>query len=433
MKINWFSPLSPAATDIAHYTARVLPALAALAEVTLWTTSRHWVTSLEQFAEVRRYGLDRLPSTELNRADMTFYHIGNNPRFHWPIWHVSRVHPGVIVLHDLRLHHFFDWIYRVHYQNLPMYLETMETFYGESAQEDARECFNTNAANIEYMAQRYPLTDLALQNALGAIVHTQEAYDVLKPNADWPLMYAPLPFPTVESIGLREAGPPYRLIVFGYLGRNRRLDSVLEALAGFSGREHFRLDIFGSVLEDEQRIRAKIRNLKLTASVRLHGFVPEERLQEALAQSHLAINLRFPTVGEASGSQLRIWSHRLPSLVSDVGWYASLPGDTIAFVRHDEHEISDIQDHLSDFLDSPDSFARMGLRGFEELRKNHSPAAYAQQIESMVELAKGFRPQFAARALARRASVPLAQWLSQSESDEPLRHLVREAMSLVRG
>ena len=108
MKLNWFSPLIPAATDIAHYTARVIPALSKLADVTLWTPSKQLSRDLEQFAEVRRYNLDKPPFIDLNRADMTFYHIGNNKRFHWAIWFVSRVHPGVIVLHDFRLHHFFD-------------------------------------------------------------------------------------------------------------------------------------------------------------------------------------------------------------------------------------------------------------------------------------------------------------------------------------
>ncbi|HEY6122613.1 MAG TPA: hypothetical protein VIV66_21840 [Pyrinomonadaceae bacterium] len=433
MKINWFSPIFPAATDIAHYTARVLPALSELTEITVWTTSSRWPKSLEKYGEVRRYGLDHLPAIDVNRADMTFYHIGNNPRFHWPIWHTSRVLPGVVVLHDFRLHHFFDWIYREHYQNLEMYLQMMAGIYGESSLADASECFKTNAANIDYMAERYPLTNLALQNALGVIVHSNEAYDALRPGAEWPLMFASLPFPAGELAKSIKSGPPYRIIVFGYLGRNRRLDSILEAIASFAGQEKFCLDIFGSLLVDEEAIRAKIKKLNLTDSVAIHGFISEEKLETALTESHLAINLRFPTVGEASGSQLRIWSHALPSLVSDVGWYASLPADTVAFVRHDEHEVADIRNHLADFLDAPDSFARMGVRGFEELKKDHSPAAYAKQIVTLAEEAQRFRPTFAARSLAKRAGVRLTEWLSPQDMDQPLRHVVSEALSIVKG
>src|SRR3990172_10003849 len=113
MKLNWFSPLPPAKTDIAHYTKRLLPALSTVAEVTLWTEQRTWDRELENYAEVRSYRNRGIRWLELNRADMTVYQMGNNPRFHGTLWEISRLHGGVVVLHDLRLHHFFDGLYRV--------------------------------------------------------------------------------------------------------------------------------------------------------------------------------------------------------------------------------------------------------------------------------------------------------------------------------
>src|SRR3712207_5618000 len=107
MKINWFSPLPPAKTDIAHCTARVLPALAERARVTLWTDEASWDPGLERYAAVRRYRPDAPPWTELNRADANVYHIGNNYLFHGSIWQVSRRLPGIVVMHDVRLHDFF--------------------------------------------------------------------------------------------------------------------------------------------------------------------------------------------------------------------------------------------------------------------------------------------------------------------------------------
>jgi glycosyltransferase involved in cell wall biosynthesis len=431
MKLNWFSPLLPAATDVAHYTSRVIPALSKLAEVTLWTTNKQWSKSLEQFATVRRYGVDRPPFTELNRCDMTFYNLGNNARFHWPIWYVSGIHPGVIVLHDLRLHHFFDEVYREHHQSLELYLKMMNEQYGPPSLNDAEECFNSRGANIDYMAEQYPLTELALGRPLGVLVHTREAFETLKVNADWPVQYAPLPFPAKEE-ARAQAGPPYRLIVFGYLGKNRRLSSILTALASLAEKEQFRLDIFGSILNDEDQLRAQIRTLKLSGLVTIHGFVPEEKLESALANAHLAINLRYPTVGEASGSQLRIWSHGLPSLVSDVGWYASLPANTVALVRTDENEISDLQNQLRAFLANPAEFAEMGRRGLAELKTSHAPETYAAKVVDLAERAVTVRLHRAARALAKRAGTSVSEWLGSSEYDEPVVRVVEEALSLVK-
>lgn len=434
MKLNWFSPLPPAATDIAHYTARVLPALSSLSEITLWTTKRRWPRSLENFAEVRRYGLDRPPWTELNRADMAIYNIGNNPKFHWPIWHVSRTHPGVMVLHDLRLHHFFDWVYRCHYQDLNRYLETIKGYYGDVALSDAEKCFTTNAENIDYMAQHYPLTDLAIGSALGVMVHTTEAFEAVKVAAGRPVAYAPLPFSSRrDHIVSRAARPPYRLIIFGYLGRNRRLESVFKALAELPEREHFKLDVFGSILNHAAQMQRQIRELRMSDLITLRGFVPEHCLEAALAKAHLAINLRFPTVGEASGSQLRIWSHALPSLVTPEGWYASLPSDAVGFVRPDGNEVMDIQHQLREFLKAPERFARMGIRGYEKLRRDHAPETYAAKIIELASRAKDYRPQRAAEILARRAGASFTEWCHPGDLDGPLRHVIGEALSLVKG
>jgi glycosyltransferase involved in cell wall biosynthesis len=420
MKINWFSPLPPAKTDIAHYTTRILPALSALADVTLWTDQREWDRALEKQAQVRTFRLGRMPWPDLNRADANFYQIGNNPLFHGSIWQVSRLHAGVVVLHDFRLHHFFDGLFRVEWRDLNSYLAEMEKYYGAEGRRDGAECFRHDARNISYMAERYPLTKLAIENALGVVVHTEESYDALAADLPCPLALLPLPFAANASStgpapgqvgGSKTTGPPFRLIVFGYIGRNRRLSSLLLALANLPERTHFLLDVYGDVLDDEDELRAQIRELGLKKQVTLHGFTAEAKLDAALSRSHLAINLRYPTMGEASGSQLRIWAHRLPALVSSVGWYSTLPADAVAFVRTDENEVSDIQTHLRLLASDPSAFRAMGERGRRELDEKHTPARYA-------------------RKLAERAGTLLSEWLGPNSVSEAGANIAKEIFAL---
>lgn len=439
MKLNWFSPLPPASTDIAHYTTRVLPALAARSEVTLWTDQERWDEGLKRYAEVRRYSAERVPWAELNRASLSVYHIGNNPLFHGSIWQLSRRHPGLAVLHDIRLHHFFDGLYRVRWRDPDAYQAVMGKYYGEQGRLDAAECFAQEARNIDEMAERYPLTQLATEGALGVLVHTRDAFDQLKRESVCPLVYAPLPFSagvgplrhqasggTVEGA---DGGPPYRLILFGYLGRNRRLDALLKALAESPLKEHFHLDIYGQILDDNKHLRANIRALGLKRLVTVHGFVPEAELDQALSLAHLAINLRYPTMGEASGSQLRIWSHALPSLVTRVGWYATLPPETVAFVRPAQ-EIQDIKAHLSAFLKAPGSFARMGERGRALLEEEHAPEAYAQAIVEFADAAGRYGTQAAAYQLARRATELMSDWLTPKSHEHTLKRVAAEIYQL---
>jgi glycosyltransferase involved in cell wall biosynthesis len=418
MKLNWFSPLPPARTDIAHYTTRVLPALSRLAEVTLWTDQREWDQRLRKTVEVRPFRLDRMPWAELNRADACIYQIGNNPLFHGAIWQISRAHAGVVVLHDFRLHHFFDGLYRVKWRDLDSYQGVMETYYGDVGRRDAAESFRNEARNIAYMAERYPLTRLAVEQALGVVVHTQESYDELAPDAPWPIVCAPLPFAAGAVEKARPTYPaeaPYRLIVFGYIGRNRRLEQLLRALAELPQKTQFHLDVYGEILDDEDRVRAQLRDLNLKRQVTLHGFTAEARLDQALAEAHLAINLRHPTMGEASGSQLRIWAHRLPSLVSKVGWYATLPTEAVAFVRTDDNEVTDIKENLQAFLANPKAFAAMGQRGHRELEEKHSCERYAATILEIARRSADFRARASSLKLAQRAGILLSDWLSPDD------------------
>ena len=68
---NWFSPLLPAYTDIAHYTARLLPALGERAEVILWTDQERWSADLERHARICRYQPGQVPWAEVNRGGST--------------------------------------------------------------------------------------------------------------------------------------------------------------------------------------------------------------------------------------------------------------------------------------------------------------------------------------------------------------------------
>jgi glycosyltransferase involved in cell wall biosynthesis len=420
MKINWFCPLPPARTSIADdYLVGILPALAKRAELTLWTDQTNWDRHFEKFATVRTYDPKRVNWPELHHTGVTFYNIGNNHHFHASIWQVSRQHPGIVILHDLRVQNFFESLYRGHWRDGAGYFAQMKRHYGDEGLRAAHDYVN-GAVNIDYLTEHYPLTPLALENCLAVVVHTQEALAQVEALKEWPVALASLPrtLPVNDTNEApRPADPPYRLIMFGYMGRNRRLDAVLEALGTLPERDSFRLDIFGEI-PDARSLRGRIGKLGLTHLVQLHGYTPESELNKVLQTSHLAINLRYPTMGEASGSQLRIWYHALPSLVTNVGWYSSLPRETVAHVCP-EHEITDIQSHLQAFLSAPEQFAEMGQHGLRKLREQHDPEKYVETILELGANVSQFRVRKSAFDLARRAGTIMGS--STSTAEEPIR------------
>jgi hypothetical protein len=184
---------------------------------------------------------------------------------------------------------------------------------------------------------------------------------------------------------------------------------LLQALNTLPDGDLFRLDIYGEVW-DSAYVRTQIQTLGLQGVVKLHGFVPAEELDSALAAAHLAVNLRNPTMGESSFSQLQIWDHALPTLVSQVAWYAKLPESAVAFVRS-EHEVLDIQRHLNAFIADPDCFSEMGEQGRRFLEEHHRPERYAEALIDFVADAQRFSPQAAAYELAIRVGTAMHGWI----------------------
>ena len=421
LKINWFSPLPPTRSGIAqNYAMQVLPALARRHEVVLWTDQDQVAPEVQSIARVARYTPANPPWREINDGTVSIYHLGNQPDLHGGIWQVSVRQPGIVVLHDLRLHDFFFMFWVHHRKDRASYLAALERWYGEDGQR-AGEAFCKGGISPGSMAQQFPLTREATRGALGVVTHSSRALAELKEAPACPITALNHPYVAAgesryqQWLAARKAAPhpPYRLVVFGYLSRNRRLEAVLEALAGVPEREQFRLDVCGQIW-DEGHIRTQIERLGVGSLVKLLGFLPESLVEQKLSTADLAINLRYPSMGEASGSQLQFWDYGLPTLVTRTGWYASLPEDATAFVRP-EHEVEDIQSHLRALLADPGVFRAMGERGRQSL-ENNDPEKYVDAMTQFAAMALLRAPLVTALTLAGRVGNDLSAWLHPAAS-----------------
>jgi glycosyltransferase involved in cell wall biosynthesis len=434
LKINWFSPLLPARSGVAHYAMQVLPVLARSHDVVLWTDQDQVSPEVHEIARVARYDP---PWREINNGAISFYHLGNQRDFHAGIWQVGVQHPGIVVLHDLCLHDFYFMLSVRHGKDRAAYCSAMERWYGQEGRQSA-EAYCAGGVSAESMAQKFPLTREAVRNALGVVTHSIRALEELNETPACPVAALDFPYAAAAESRYRVwravrdgvPHPPYRLMVFGYLNRNRRLGPLLEALAGMPEREQFRLEMCGQ-LWDESHIRDRIERLGLSSAVSLHGFLSGDQVEQKLSTAHLAINLRYPSMGEASLSQLQFWDYGLPTLVTHTGWYVSLPEDATAFVRP-EYEIADIQAHLRAFLADPGAFRAMGERGRNSL-KNHGPERYVDAMTRFAAEALRLSPRVSALALAGRVGSDLREWLPVAASPYLLERASKEICTILEG
>jgi glycosyltransferase involved in cell wall biosynthesis len=423
MRINWFSPLPPARTGIAVCTETLVPALQKRAELTLWTDQQEWDHRLDQAVSVRHFDPQSPPWHELNAADISFYNIGNNTEFHAGIWEFSRRHAGVMILHDICLQHFFAGIYLAKTWDPEEYRRLMRQHYGEDGGHAADEVLATPrmGETLERLSSRFPLTPLALENSLGAVIHNSAGFQMLTSQPQVPAFYLPLPYSgttaTHPIAPVLKGGPkpPYRLIISGYIAQNRRLEAFLEAWAGMPEKAAFRLRICGPTW-DTKYVESRITELGLKDLSEVRGYMSVENLKAELKQADLAVNLRYPTMGEASLTQLMIWEQALPALVTEVGWYATLPRTTVAFVRPD-HESEDIVRQLRAFLENPQGFAQMGCEGYQVLQREHAPDRYAEALLALADSARGWTVRDSRLRMAARAGDEMRHWITAAASD----------------
>lgn len=386
MKIDWFTPLPPARTDVGHFSARILPVLSGYCDVTVWAPQKRWERSLEAYANIRPIQEGKMPWLHLNRNDAVIYNIGNDARFHTSIYKISQLHSGIVILHDLDLHEFF----------------------GETPPD-----VQVNELDIPHIRR-------VLNNADGAITHNGGRFDQVAASTSAPALFTPLPYCTKENLRhvlsnkkKRRSGYPIPLVCFGFFGgQNRRMRQILEALSSFPGKEKFRLDVFGEVAF-AKALKSWIAELGLRRLVKVHGFVSESKLNTALDEAALCLNLRYPTRGEASGSLLRAWNHSLPCMVTCIDWYKSLPEDCVAFVRP-EFEIYDIQKHLNALLEQPELLKSKGKAGRKYLEQYHMVEDYVKNFLEFLPEVSRFRGKAFAQNFSRRASRMLAR-----EFDKP--------------
>ena len=234
MRINWFSPLPPAPTDIANFTVRILPALASHAEVTVWTDATHWDPLPVRGVRVR--SCSELPKAwpDVNFADFSLLNIGNDVRFHGRFAELAESHSSVVVLHDINLHEMQRMRLLHQKKSWRAYLALLARHGGDEALRLGRRNLETDQ-ELPRLLEIAPLTESVLDVAEGVVVHNAPAFEAVARFGTHPCLQLPLghvarntlqPAPARNWDGQR----PLRIVLFGFLNSpNRRVPEFLQA------------------------------------------------------------------------------------------------------------------------------------------------------------------------------------------------------------
>jgi glycosyltransferase involved in cell wall biosynthesis len=365
VKVAYYSPLPPSRSGVADYSTLLLPALRERMDVVVGERGR------------------RPPA-----ADVALYHVGNDPDAHGWIVDALRERPGVVVLHEYVLHHLVAGI-TIGRGDGRGYLDAMERDYGVPGRLLGLGVLDNLLPLLwETQPERFPLSGTVLDRARGLIVHSSYVAERARtagydgrlwriPHAAWP-MGAVVPADDV-------AGDPL-VGCFGFLNMNKRIPELLRAFAALRrDRPGARLLLVGAAGErfDVQR---RLERLGLTDGVLRMDYVPEQRLWSLMAACDVLVNLRYPTMGETSGSVIRALSLGKALVVSDVGWFAELPDGVALKVPVDDYEVETLHAAI---VVATDNATALGAAARAYAEREHDLDRVAGAYAAALEVAAG--------------------------------------------
>jgi glycosyltransferase involved in cell wall biosynthesis len=342
MRLAWFSPLPPTHSGIAAYSAEVLPMLARSHDIDVFverpSIGQSSVSGPQSAVDGRRSTTGAFEVHDahefiwrytLNPYDLVVYQLGNAP-CHDYMWAYLARYPGLVVLHDARLHHArAHWLlvcdrandYRAEFlydhPNAP-----------ENVVEYAVKGFG---GDVTYL---WPMLGVVLRTARSIVVHSAGVADELR--ADFPdaavnvlrMGVASLPGGTAEArVRLRrDLEFPDDAIVFTTFGKvtaEKRIEPILRALKTVVAEG---VNAYLLVVGDESEYGAwPAAQIGVSDRVRVTGYVKDEAIADWLGVADVALCLRWPTAEETSASWLRCLAAGRATVITDLPHLADLP------------------------------------------------------------------------------------------------------------
>ncbi|MEO8196316.1 MAG: glycosyltransferase family 4 protein [Thermoanaerobaculia bacterium] len=393
MRIAWVSPLPPASSGIADYSATLLPRLARRHDIELF----HDGGGPPAAAIAERWRcrpVAELPA-QAARFDLLVYQIGNSAPHHAESFRLALELPGVVVLHEFMLHHLVRGL-TLAKGDAAGYLEEMRYAAGRSGEMAARRLLDTHYPVDTW---NFPLFERLVDRSRAVVVHNDFARQRVlasRPLASVGTMPMPIetgllvpPTPAEQRdlkarFGLDPDG--FLLASFGFVTPHKRLEVALPAFARL--RESHPGAEFVIVGEcsphyDLAAVLARFGD----RGVRVVGRTEESEFDDWMRACDAAVNLRHPTGGETSASFIRLLAFGRPAIVNQIGAFAEVPEGACLQLPLDGFEESTLVAYLRALADRAPMRAALGEQARAYAVARHDAATAAEACLALLEQA----------------------------------------------
>ena len=352
MKVGFHSPLPPAHSGVADYAAALLRALRAFGSVEPGAAS----------------------------ADVHLYHLGNNP-LHADAYRRALATPGVVVLHDAVLQHFF-----LGALDAAAYVDEFVYNYGEWHRPLAERLWQERAGSAQdHRYFDYPLLRRVAERSRAVIVHNPAAAAmVLRHAPEAAVVQIPHLFeapPEIDASDFRQKlGIPSGATlfgVFGYLRESKRVLPVLETFARLQATgEPVALLLAGEFASAD--LRRAVEPWLASPGVWHSGHLSETDFWRAAAVVDVCLNLRDPGAGETSGIAIRLMGIGKPVVLTDGLETSDFPAATCLRVRRGLAETAELFEYMRLAVTRPAILRQVGGLAKQYVRERHAIEHAAQ-------------------------------------------------------
>jgi glycosyltransferase involved in cell wall biosynthesis/SAM-dependent methyltransferase len=344
MRVAFFSPLPPARSGIADYSEALIESLRPLVELEVFSSAP--------------------PAFGASQFDIAVYQVGNNAH-HDFVYEAALRHPGVVVMHESNLHHLITDL-TIRRGDWDAYVAECE-YHGGAAARAFAERVRKLEVGPDY--EGVAMTRRLLESARGVVVHSRFMRDETRA-AGYAGPVAVIPhgawIPRTDRTAYRHRlgldGSTSLIGIFGFLKPYKRIVESLRAFRRLVRVAPTAKMILVGETHPELPVNAMIRSMGLDANVRVLGFTPIDEFVGYLGACDIVLNLRYPTVGESSGTLLRSLGLGKAVMVSEIGSFQEFPDDVCLKVPVGAGEEDTIFEYLNLLVSRPEAARALGER-----------------------------------------------------------------------
>ena len=352
-KIAWLSPFPPHRSGVANYSYWLIKELQPAFDIDLYYDGE--APSVELQATFQTYEVTTFADRR-HEYDRVVYHIGNNQNYHTAIYTLAWNYPGIVVLHDYDLSGFMHEAFFK--TNNDLYFEALSNGHSGIGGRG----FDALMRKVIARGHRDPMSHAIVNRSEQVIVHHRWVRDQFKDRTHIKVIphfakhnYAPTQAELKafrHKLGLKD--DHFVLACLGFVNPNKLPELQINVVKRLLAEGYpVQLIFAGEPAPELRGLVNEVRAGEFRENIIVTSYQTEVDYFCAIAVADVIINLRRPSMGEASGTLMHALAAGKPTIVSDANQYREFPDKVCWKLVHDQNESELLFEYLRTLLSEP--------------------------------------------------------------------------------